>query len=207
MLAYHRIDLVMDVGANTGQFAMALRGAGYRGRIVSFEPLASAHRELLVSSRHDPGWEIATRQAIGSEEGKVELHIAGNSVSSSMLSMLPSHSDAAPDSTYVGTEVVELTTLDRVAPLHIGTALRPFLKIDTQGTEDRVLDGAVQQLLRTQGVQLELSLLPLYEGQQLFDQLDARLQALGFRRWAIEPVFSDDHTGRMLQVDGTYFRD
>jgi FkbM family methyltransferase len=206
MLLHHRIDLVFDVGANVGQFATALRGAGYRGRIVSFEPLASAHRDLLTSSRGDPDWEIAPRQAIGSDTGKVELHIAGNSVSSSMLGMLSSHSDAAPGSAYVGTEVVELTTLDQVAPLYIGTAARSFLKIDTQGTEDRVLDGAVKQLQRTHGVQLELSLLPLYEGQNLFDELDARLRALGFHRWAIEPVFSDGHTGRMLQVDGTYFR-
>lgn len=207
MLAYHRIDLVFDVGANTGQFATALRGAGYNGRIVSFEPLASAHSKLLTSSAQDPAWEIANRQAIGGIEGKAELHIAGNSVSSSMLVMLSSHSDAAPDSTYVGTEIVELTTLDRAAPLYTHGASRPFLKVDTQGTEDKVLDGAAQQLLRMQGVQLELSLLPLYEGQQLFDQLDARLYELGFRRWAIEPVFSDARTGRMLQVDGTYFRD
>src|SRR5581483_618078 len=46
LLARHRIDLVFDVGANRGQFAQALRRLGYRGEIVSFEPLA-AHGEAL----------------------------------------------------------------------------------------------------------------------------------------------------------------
>lgn len=207
MLAHHRIDLVFDIGANTGQFAQSLRSAGYGGRIVSFEPLAAAHRALIEASRHDPLWDIAERKAIGGREGTVELHIAGNSVSSSVLKMLPSHANAAPDSAYVGTEIVGLTTLDAIAARHVEASMRPFLKIDTQGTEDQVLDGATELLRRAKGLQLELSLVALYEGQQLFDSLDTRLRSLGFNLWAIEPVFSDPRTGRMLQVDATYFRD
>lgn len=206
MLHHHNVDLIFDVGANVGQFAMALRGAGYRGRIVSFEPLASAYHELLVRSRRDVTWHIADRQAIGGTEGSVEIHVAGNSVSSSTLAMLPAHSAAALDSGYVGMETVALATLDQAALPYAVNESRLFLKIDTQGTEDQVLDGAPHVLQHSLGVQLELSLLPLYEGQQLFDQLDARLLALGFHRWAITPVFSDGQSGRMLQVDGIYFR-
>ena len=207
MLTHHHIDLVFDIGANAGQFAKALRNAGYQGRIVSFEPLAAAHRELIHASRHDPSWDIAERKAIGDHEGTINLHIAGNSVSSSVLEMLSSHADAAPDSAYVGTEAVGLTTLDTIASRHIGTSMNTFLKIDTQGTEDQVLDGASQLLPRVKGLQLELSLVPLYEGQQLYGALDSRLRSMGFNAWAIEPVFSDPRTGRMLQVDATYFRD
>lgn len=207
MLAQHHIDLVLDVGANIGQFATSMRIAGYRGRIVSFEPLSTAYDKLLVASENDPDWNVAPRMAIGDAKGRIELHVAGNSVSSSTLAMLSSHTEAAPGSTYVTSETVELTTLESLAPKLIRDPSRTFLKIDTQGSEDRVLDGAGEQLHRFRGLRLELSLLPLYEGQQLFDQLDARLIQSGFNRWAIDPVFSDTRTGRMLQVDCTYFRD
>lgn len=206
MLGHHAVDLVLDVGANTGQFAQHLRAAGYRGRIVSFEPLAAAHRALELASRDDPLWDVAPRLAIGARAATIELHVAGNSVSSSTLDMLASHADAAPGSAYVGTEQVEMATLDAIAPRYLGEASRLFLKMDTQGTEDQVLDGAAALLPRATGLQLELSLVPLYEGQQLFDALHARLRALGFAAWAFAPVFSDARSGRMLQVDATYFR-
>lgn len=207
MLAHHQIDLVFDIGANTGQFAKNLRAAKYAQRIVSFEPLAAAHRQLVKASQHDPAWEIAERKAVGGTEGTAVLHIAGNSVSSSLLKMLPGHVEAAPDSNYVDSESVELTTLDKIAARHIGTSTSQFIKIDTQGTEDQVLDGATATLQRAKGLQLELSLIPLYEGQELFNSLDTRLRSQGFCLWAVEPVFSDPHTGRMLQIDATYFRD
>lgn len=207
MLTQHKIDLVLDVGANTGQFAKSLRDAGYTRRLVSFEPLSTAHAQLLQASRNDAYWEIAPRTAIGDHEGEIEMHIAGNSVSSSVLGMLDSHASAAPGSSYVGTERAPLSRLDTMALDYIKPGMTPFLKIDTQGYEDRVLDGASELLTKTRGLQLELSFVPLYEGQKLFDELAERLRKLGFTIWAIRPGFCDPHSGRMLQVDATFFRD
>lgn len=207
MLANQNINLVLDVGANTGQFAKSLRKVGYKKRLVSFEPLSTAHRQLLQASRHDPLWEIAPRSAIGDHEGEVEMHIAGNSVSSSILNMLDNHVNAAPNSAYVGTERAPLTRLDTIAHHYLNPETALFLKIDTQGYEDRVLDGAKALLLKARGLHLELSFLPLYEGQKLFDDLVERLQSLGFSIWAIWPGFCDARSGRMLQVDATFFRD
>jgi FkbM family methyltransferase len=207
MLASHGVDVVLDVGANTGQFARSLREAGYQGRLVSFEPLSTAHAQLLRASDGDARWEIATRAAIGDHEGEVEMHIAGNSVSSSALGMLDSHAKAAPDSAYVGNELVRLSRLDTMARAYLQPGAVPFLKIDTQGYEDRVLDGAAELLGTICGLHLELSFVPLYEGQQLFDALVERLRGLGFSIWAIWPGFYDPGTGRMLQVDATFFRD
>lgn len=206
MLAHHRINTVLDVGANVGQFAKSLRAAGYQGRIYSFEPLSVAYQKLLTTSRGDNQWLVGPRRAIGDSSKPIILHVAGNSVSSSTLRMLPSHVSAAPESSYVGTELVEQATLDDLIPQIFDEDSRIFLKIDTQGSEDRVLNGATKQLRCVQGIRLELSLVPLYEGQKLFDELDARLLEYGFHRWAVEPAFSDIHTGRMLQIDGTYFR-
>lgn len=135
------------------------------------------------------------------------MNIAGNSVSSSALAMLQSHVEAAPRSACVSTERVPLSRLDIMAPDYLQPGSVPFLKIDTQGYEDRVLDGATDFLSRVIGLQLELSFVPLYEGQQLFHTMVERMRALGFSIWAIWPGFHNPHSGRMLQVDVTFFRD
>jgi FkbM family methyltransferase len=206
MLAQHRVDVVLDVGANVGQFARALRAAGYPGDIVSFEPLTSAHEQLCKASSRDARWKIAPRVALGDHEGEIEMNIAGNSVSSSPLPMLSLHAQAAPESEIVGSERTPVARLDTAASAFLQTATVPFLKIDTQGYEDRVLDGAADLLGRLAGLQLEMSFVPLYEGQSLFDPLLARVNKLGFSIWAIWPGFCDPQSGRMLQVDVVFFR-
>lgn len=206
MLRHHGVNLVIDIGANIGQFAQELRRAGYAGRLLSFEPLPDAHDRLLAASRHDVHWDIAPRVAIGDHDGETEIHVSGNSVSSSILEMLDSHANAAPRSRYVASERVRLATLDTMLRNDMQRDVVAFLKIDAQGYEDRVLDGAQAVLANARGLQLELSFLPLYEGQKLFDQLMGRLCDLGFAVWAIYPGFYDPKTGRMLQVDVIFFR-
>lgn len=206
MLAAHNIDVVFDVGANIGQFAGSLRDNGYQGRIVSFEPLSDAWATLKRVSADDPLWTIAERCAVGEEEGEVELHIAGNSVSSSVLDMLSTHENAAPESSYVGTETVRVLTLDSAAPAYLTSECVVFLKIDTQGYEDRVLRGANSLLGKIRGIQLEMSLVALYEGQLTFDDLRTELTSRGFELWGLSPGFVDPRTGRLLQVDATFFR-
>lgn len=201
------IDLVLDVGANRGQFASEIRQGGYTGRIVSFEPLSSAHSDLLHASAGDPKWDVYPRCALGDHDGEVEINIAGNSESSSILPMLESHRSAAPESAYQGKEIVPIKTLDAVAGPYLKDARAAFLKIDTQGFEWQVLDGARTTLPKVRGVLLELSLVPLYEGQHLWLDLMKRLEAEGFVLWAFEPVFSDPLDGRTLQVDGIFYRD
>lgn len=207
MLENHSVDLVLDVGANIGQFALALREAGYKGRLLSFEPLSAEHTQLLRTSHRDALWEVAPRAALGDHEGTIDIHVAGNSVSSSALEMLDTHAAAAPGSAYMGRETVPMSRLDTMARTHVNPGTVLFIKIDTQGYEDRVLDGATELLSKAQGLQLEMSLVPLYEGQQLFDILVERLRAEGFSIWAIQPGFCDPLNGRMLQVDVTFFRD
>lgn len=207
MLRHHRIDVVLDIGANIGQFALGLRRGGFVGKIVSFEPLKQAHDQLVTAARNDPNWNIAPQMAIGEREGEIALHVSGNSVSSSVLGMLESHSDAAPKSAYIATQHVRMATLDSMVHDIIQADDSIFLKIDTQGYEDKVLNGAPETLARASGLQLELSFVPLYEGQQLFDALMSRVRALGFAPWAIQPGFCDPVSGRMLQVDVVLFRD
>lgn len=200
------IDLVIDVGANDGQFAIELRVGGYPGRIVSFEPLTAAHCRLLQASDSDPSWQVHPRCALGDRLGEIELNISGNSVSSSVLPMLPSHSKAAPNSAYLGRETVPLTTVDKAVLSYFEGAKAPFLKIDTQGYEWHVLDGALATLPKVRGIQMELSLVPLYEGQRLWRESIERLEAEGFVLWALQSAFVDPANGRTLQWDGLFFR-
>jgi FkbM family methyltransferase len=200
------VDLVLDVGANRGQFASRLRRRGYTGRIVSFEPLSSAHEALRQASSGDAMWDVFPRCALGERDGEVEINIAGNSESSSILPMLESHRSAAPQSAYLGKETVKLMTLDEAAQPYLKEARSTFLKIDTQGFEWQVLDGARATLPHVNGVLLELSLVQLYEGQHLWREVIARLEAEGFALWAFTPVFSDPVSRRMLQIDGLFFR-
>ncbi len=120
--------------------------------------------------------------------------------------MLEAHRSAAPASEYQGTEHVPVDTIDAVAPTYMKDALSVLLKVDTQGYEWRVLDGAAATLPGLRAVLLEMSLVPLYEGQHLWREMIGRLEALGFETWSLQPGFVDSSTGRTLQVDGMFCR-
>lgn len=206
LLRRYEVDLVLDVGANRGQYGSLLREqAGYRGRIVSFEPLSAPFEALAAHARADGRWE-AHRVALGDKDGTETIHVAGNSYSSSLLEMLPAHADAAPGSAYVGAETITVRTLDGWFPeLHRGEK-NVYLKIDTQGFEAHVLRGARASLAQIPTVQLELSLVPLYAGQKLFDEMVALMREQGYRMVSVEPGFADPRTGELLQADGIFRR-
>jgi FkbM family methyltransferase len=206
ILIVHEVNLILDVGANTGQFGSYLRDAGYRGRILSFEPISTSWNQLIKNSKGDDLWDVAPRAAIGNNDGEIEIHVSENSVSSSVLNMLDAHSNSAPDSRYIGVERVPLRRIDSAVKNYLAQDAKIFLKIDTQGYEDRVLEGAVDILPRVTVIQLELSLVPLYEDQRLFDELILKLKSYGFELWAITPVFIDPKSGRLLQIDATFCR-
>ncbi|OLP17113.1 hypothetical protein BST81_17305 [Leptolyngbya sp. 'hensonii'] len=206
LLTLHEIDLVLDVGANIGQYAKGLFQIGYQGKIISFEPLSSAHAQLFLSSRNYPNWEVAERGAIGHANGEVEIHISGNSESSSLLNILPAHVNAARKSAYVDSEVVRIFRLDELIGHRLADFRAPFLKIDTQGYEDRVLQGASGILPQIKGLYLEMSLMPLYEDQILFEEMLRTVNQMGFSLYDLVPGFFDYRTGRLLQVMGTFFR-
>lgn len=207
MLASRGVTVVFDVGANVGQFGKELRLGGYRGKIVSFEPLSSAHARLTKAAKGDLGWMVAPRMAIGSSDGSIDINIAGDSVSSSVLDMLGVHVEAAPDSVYIGRERVVMRKLDSLAAEYLEDGDILFLKADVQGSEAQVLDGARELLPRIVGLHLELALVPCYRGQADFDQVTEALGSAGFSMWLLSPGTINKHTGRQLQVDAAFFRD
>jgi FkbM family methyltransferase len=202
-LAWLDVDTVLDIGANIGQYASALRASGYRGRIVSCEPVSDAYAFLERRSRHDANWLIEN-VAVAATPGISKIQVSANSYSSSLRAVTDAHLHAAPDSAIVRTEEVQTTTVDELAARY---AVRPdhtLLKVDTQGYEAEVLAGATGLLASVAAVQLELSMVELYAGQQLFDDLVTRLREAGFTLFGIEPGICDPDSGRLLQCDGLF---
>lgn len=200
------INLVFDIGANEGQFAREIREYGYTGQIVSFEPLSSAREKLSTLASLDPNWEVHGQTAVGDRDGEIEINISGNSVSSSILPMLDSHSSAEVGSAYIDSERVPIARLDSIAGCYLSSESKLLIKIDTQGFEWQVLDGARETLQQACGVLCELSLVPLYEDQRLWRDIVDRLDAEGFMLWALQKGFTDPRTGQSLQMDGIFLR-
>jgi len=205
LLARYGVSLVLDVGANAGQFGRYLRAMGYRGRMVSFEPLRQAFDKLAANTATFPEWQ-AVHMALGDADEERTINVAGNSQSSSFLDMLPQHTASAPKSAYVGTEQVTVRRLDSVFANYCGPQDKCFLKIDVQGFEEAVLRGAAQSLGRCAGVQLEMSVAPLYSGELLLPAMLEAMAQRGFTLMHLKPGFTDPHSGALLQVDGVFFR-
>lgn len=200
------IDLVLDVGANAGQFGEELLGAGYRGELHSFEPLKDAFVALSAAAAGSNRWS-ARHCALGAERGTQVIHVAGNSVSSSLLNMLPSHESLAPDSKYIRDQEILVETLDEILPDIAPSNRSIWLKIDTQGFEHKVIAGARESLGRIDTVQMEISLTPLYEGALSVTEMIALMCDQGYSIVDVESEFCDQTTGRVLQVNVTFHRD
>lgn len=202
------VNVVFDIGSNTGQYAAGLRKAGYQGRMISFEPLSQPFATLERRASKDPLWDCR-RYALGDADGTVSVNIAGNAAqSSSVLPMLKSHQDAFPPANYVGVEDVAVYRLDSVAPEILRPTDVTFLKIDVQGFEKQVLAGSESTLANScVGMQLELSFLPLYEGSMLIPEALEWAYSMGFTLTGLLPCFIDPRDGRMLQADGVFLRE
>ena len=198
------VETVLDVGANTGQFALDLRRVGWLGRIVSFEPLAAAHGKLTEGARSDPLWVVPPAMALGSTATKTEINVAANSVSSSLLAMESRSTAVEPNTKYTSVEMIDVGTLDdSIAPEWGG----PFaLKLDTQGFELEVLRGAEKTLPNVRVIATEMSLVSLYKDGARFADVFRFLEDRGFTAIAITEGFADAERNEVLQVDVVFVR-
>ena len=198
------INLVIDVGANSGQYANYLRSIGYQKRILCFEPLTSAYASLKNFALKDRLIEVAPQMALGDTDSEISINVARNSESSSILPMLAAHLDAAPQSDYVDTETVPIRRLDSVFADLVNPGQAVFLKIDAQGYEKKILQGAMMTLSKIKGIQLEMSLVELYKGEPLYREMIDLLESFGYELYDLSPTFANKLTGRVYQVDGIF---
>jgi FkbM family methyltransferase len=205
-LEHFKIDTILDVGANTGQFGLDLLQQGFGGEIHSVEPLPDANRALAAAASRYPKWFVLPPVAAGRDEREVEITVAGNSYSSSVLEMLDRHISAAPDSAPVGRITVQQKPLDALFGDVIAQPRQILLKIDTQGYEFPILEGAQRCLDKAALVLLELSLQPLYRDQMLWLDLIAHMRRWHFEPWSLWQEFCDPRSGQLLQVNGVFAR-
>ena len=201
------INLIFDVGANTGQFALSVFEDDYQGRIISFEPTSNVYKELTRNAEKFYNWKIHERVAVGETCGKVAINIAGNlALSSSVLKMGKLHEESAPDSKYIDIEDVKLVTIDSIFADYFIQSDKCLLKIDVQGYEEQVLNGALNSIKQVDAVKIECSLVSLYEGDKTFEHYFQFFEQNGFGLFDIEPAFSNPVTGRLLQFDALFVR-
>ena len=134
------------------------------------------------------------------------INISENSLSSSLLEILPSHIKFAPDSKYIGKEKIKIKTINSIFPLLCAKDDNIYLKIDTQGFEENVIIGALDSIQFIDTLELEMSLIPLYMKELLFNEMCIFLNHLGYTMVSIEPDFTDEVTGQLLQVVGIFHR-
>ncbi len=201
------VRTILDIGANTGQFARLAREVFPGAAVYSFEPLPDCFESLKTALPAGSNFH-PINCAVGEAEGTLEFRRAVHSPSSSFLKMTKLHEESFPESTGGQEEralSVAVRTLDGVArelPLR-----EPMLvKIDVQGYEDRVVAGGAETLRRAFAVIMETSFVRLYEGQPLFEDMYQRMLALGFDyQGSIEQMVSPAD-GRVVQADSIFVR-
>lgn len=203
-LAELGINLIFDVGANTGQYGLQLRKFGYKEKIVSFEPVLDAYQEL-ISVIKDPAW-VANNYALGKEEGEAEINISKNSVSSSLLNIAPDLMRVLPELSTVQKKRIPIKRLDDIFWEYYHPGDNVYLKIDTQGYEKEILVGAAKILHLVQGLELEMSLSYVYKNEVLIEDIFPLVRKYNFIPVWLSHGFKHPITKRLLQVDGIFLK-
>jgi FkbM family methyltransferase len=205
LLSNYGISIIFDVGANIGQYAMRTRALGYKGKIVSFEPVSSVFSELSKNAKNAPLW-TTLNFGCGNYDGEALINISENSQFSSILNQVPSLNQEYPESAYVGQEKITIHKIDSIFSEYHRPGEKIFLKIDTQGFEKNVLEGANSSLEHIIGIQLELSFVSLYEGEVLMMEMIDLLLKQGFTIVMLEPLSHNLQSGKLSQANGIFFR-
>ncbi len=201
------IDLVIDVGANEGQFARSLRYEGYAGSIISFEPTSQAYNALLKNVNLDENWSAFRRCALGPSVCQIAINVSDNNgLSSSILSAKEELGVIAPSTKSQSSDLVEQITLDSIWDEISAGYSNIFLKLDVQGYEDAVLKGVQENFSKIKAVKIELSNINLYHLDKLYNYYFKIFEDLNFELWDLEEGFRDPKSGRLLQFDALFVR-
>jgi FkbM family methyltransferase len=198
----NRIETVIDVGANAGQFAQEIRRLGFTGAIHSFEPLPDVAQTLRSIATADRSWSVH-ECALGASDEQVGFFVTSNLVSSSLLRPLDFDLHSRAGAVTSQTIQVPLRRLSTMASSELKDVEweRTFLKIDVQGAEHLVLQGAGDLLTKLPLVMTEVSFQALYEDSASWIDLIRYCSANGLTVTDFQKVFRDPVECRVLQTD------
>lgn len=205
LFEHYEINKILDVGANNGQYAEQSFKLGFKGKIISFEPVKSTFEDLKRKAKRKNNWK-ALNYGLGNKQEELEINLSENTFSSSLLDIMPSHLESAPDSKVIGKEKIIINTLDNIFDDFVDKKDKVLLKMDVQGFEKNILSGAVNSLKKISGIQIEMSIEELYSKEMLFDEMIFFLKSFGFYLHSLENGFYNKTTGKLLQADGIFFK-
>lgn len=198
-----KVDCVFDVGANVGQYAKMLReNVGYKGLVVSFEPIPDVAAGLAKKAAGQSNW-VVEELAIGASDGTAEFNVMKSTTFSSLSA--PRHDDVdlftkmnrVTNTVTVRTENLA-TTVDRLRA-RFGFS-RPFLKLDTQGFDVQIVTAARETVKTFVGLQSELAIKKLYADSVDFREAITIYEDCGFGLSALVPN-NAGHFPRLVEVD------
>lgn len=199
LLEQHRVNVVLDVGANRGFYAQHLRRGGFAGRLLCFEPIASDCRAIEILAGDDREWRVLP-YALGREDGERSFNVVSVGSQETVLSSFLPLMDGAGGPTRA--ELVQIRRLDTVLPDLLADVVEPriFLKMDTQGFDLEVLAGIGPWLDKVVLLQSELSVVPLYDGMPHYTDALRQIEQLGF---GLRDLFVVNRTtdGHVLEYD------
>ncbi|MGE3163528.1 MAG: FkbM family methyltransferase [Planctomycetota bacterium] len=209
LLAQQEINCVIDVGAHYGEYGNALRGLGYRGRIVSFEPIAANYEVLARRCAADALW-TCHRWALADRSEERTFHVTTDSVFSSMLTPNEYSLDwSGRGSRVERTEKVNTRRLDDPGFLASLVpeldSVRALLKVDTQGADPAVISGANGILSQVRALQSEVSVRPLYHDALGYRECIAEYERLGFELTGLFPCAQEEDQ-RVVEFDCVMIR-
>lgn len=200
VLARGAITTVLDVGANRGQFAEWLFAYGFKGEVHSFEPLPEAYAALESAARAHRRW-AAHALALGSTNGQSQLYVGRNDQTSSLNAVDRAAASGIEALDVVGCVSVPVQRLDSWLEVHRIDPARTILKIDVQGSEQDVLEGAGAALDKFQLIQVETAIVPVYRGESRLPVLIDFFHRRSFVVRGLRPVYFHPKTRELMQVD------
>jgi len=198
------IHTILDIGANTGQFASQFHRLLPDATLYSFEPLEDCYNELLKKMGHSPKFH-AFNFAVGDKNGKVPIYRNDYTPSSSLLSMKELHKRAFPFTKHTTAQTIPIKRLDDILD-ELDIIENVLVKIDVQGTEDKVILGGEKLISRASVLILETSFQSLYQDQPLFDTIYEMLKQRGFIYAGSEHTIRNPNDGSILQSDSVFYK-
>jgi FkbM family methyltransferase len=195
---------VLDIGANTGQFAEMIHKILPIAAIVSFEPIEECYQRLIRNMASVPTFR-AFNYALGETDTNVEMYVNDYTASSSLLQMEELHKQEFPFTAKSCKRMVKIKQLDEVAR-NLDLADNLLIKIDVQGYEDRVIRGGQETVSRAKVVIIETSFQCLYIGQAMFEDIYDMLKQKGFRYIGALEQLRSPLNGSVLQADSVFIK-